>query len=137
MYALLFGFRSSVQGFTRFSVFFQSIARRLAQLPMTMFYDDASLQDLSSAKGAGQRLMVKVMRALGGEFKDAKRQTMNTSCDFLGLVHDLSDAFVSGTVSFQPRYKLAEKTVALASAAVEDDCCPPVVAGKLLGIRAF
>ena len=56
VFALLFGFRSSVNGFTRFSVFFQSIARRLAHLPMTMFYDDASLQDLRSARGEGQRV---------------------------------------------------------------------------------
>ena len=39
VYALLFGFRSSVVNFTRFSVLLQSIGRRVLDLTMTMFYD--------------------------------------------------------------------------------------------------
>ena len=65
VFALLFGFRASVANFSRLSKFYEAVGRRIAFLVMTMFYDDASLQDLSCAKGAGQKLMVKIMRDLG------------------------------------------------------------------------
>ena len=54
VYALRFGFRSSVNIFTSFSVFFQSVARPVAALMLSMFYDDASLIDLDCARGEGQ-----------------------------------------------------------------------------------
>ena len=63
VFALLFGFRASVNNFTRFSVFFQSVGRRIAALLTSLFYDDASLQDLACARGRGQLLMVTLRMA--------------------------------------------------------------------------
>ena len=99
-----------------------------------MFYDDASLQDLSSARGAGQKLMNDTLELIGGRSKPTKSQRMASSSDFLGLIHDVSDAFSTRTVSFTPRPALVEKVRAIASAALEDDVLLPTAAGKLLGI---
>ena len=137
VYAMLFGFRSSVTNFTRFSVLFQSLGRRLLAVVVSMFYDDASIQDFASAKGAAQKCLGSLLVAIGGSFKAAKQQRMNDSADFLGLVHDVKDAFSKMEMSFAPRPSLITKAVAIAEEALLANRLTPTSAGKLLGMRAF
>ena len=136
-FAMLFGFRSSVSNFTRFSVLFEAVARRIVALALSMFYDDASLQDLAQARGSGQASLVKLIKMIGGSFKPEKEQKMNSKSDFLGLIHDLSGVFSDNTATFEPRESLVEKAASMVSVALESDELRPSVAGKLLGLRAF
>ena len=104
---------------------------------ISMFYDDASIQDLASAYGEGQISFEKLLQALGGSFKAEKKQRMGPTADFLGLVHDVSGAFSQGTVSFTPRPALITKATSMCSEALANDQLKPSAAGKLLGVRAF
>ena len=65
VYALLFGFASSVHSFVRFSLFLQSCMRRLGKLPVSFFYDDCNIVDLVRAKGEGQALVQEFLKACG------------------------------------------------------------------------
>ena len=102
-----------------------------------MFYDDASLIDLLSAKGSGQECLGRLLQLLGGSFKKEKQQRMSSSVDFLGLIHSVKDVSTKGRMSFFPRDALVEKTTTLTSIAIEEDRLIPTQAGKLLGLRAF
>eukprot|EP00971_Amphidinium_carterae_P142061 2813754-Amphidinium_carterae.1 len=67
-----------------------------------MYVDDASLMDLSVAKGESQALVGTFMNLLGAPFSKEKRQTMKAVVDFLGVETDLAQAFTQGIVSCWP-----------------------------------
>ena len=62
---------------------------------------------------------------------------MKSSTDFLGLLHDASNAHIDGTVFFEPRPKLVDKARLIVHSAVDNDTLRPSRAGKLLGMRSF
>ena len=57
LWALMFGYSSGVTNFNRWSKFLEAITRRVGCVLWTMNYDDGSLRDLRSAKGACQKLV--------------------------------------------------------------------------------
>ena len=53
--------------------------------------DDGNLIDLAAAKGSGQALIGTMFRLMGAEPSAKKRHLMDSTGEFLGLAHDLSD----------------------------------------------
>ena len=81
----LFGLSSAVMNYNRTPRVLTAIARRWLMLMMAMYFDDASLQDISSAKGKGQRHMQALNRMIGVPFAAEKSIPLGKSADFLGL----------------------------------------------------
>ena len=74
-----------------------------------MYVDDGSLTDLNVAKSEGQTLIGTLYAELGAPLADGKRLYMATSNEFLGVVHDVSQAVRGGYVTFWPKEALVEK----------------------------
>eukprot|EP00974_Lingulodinium_polyedra_P055815 5368009-Lingulodinium_polyedra.AAC.1 len=74
-----------------------------------MDFDDAGFVDISSAKGAGQRLLRRLFSLLGSPFKSAKSVEMCQRRDFLGLVRDFVNILKDGSVGIHVREALAFK----------------------------
>ena len=88
---LPFAFRASIVNFSRSSVFLQSACRRLMHLAASFLYDGASTQDFKSAKGRGQHSAAFLLRSLGFGWPTTETDNGPT-CDFFGLLHDVSKA---------------------------------------------
>jgi hypothetical protein len=137
MYALLFGFSSSVIQFSRFSKFLESFWRRLLFLLWSLYVDDSSIVDFASAKGSAQKLGVRGLGLLGVEQADHKRHLMSPSCEFLGVEHDLSLALSKGVVIFNPKRELQEKVRDLIEDRMDEGQCTPAQASKIRGVAGF
>eukprot|EP00971_Amphidinium_carterae_P099199 1962008-Amphidinium_carterae.1 len=60
---MLFGLASAVIQFGRWSAFLEAATRRVAQVMLAMYVDDAHVADLSAAKGAGQQLCIPSLKS--------------------------------------------------------------------------
>ncbi|CAE8637738.1 unnamed protein product, partial [Polarella glacialis] len=89
---LLFGLSGAVIAFNRFSKFVQHMGRRLLFIVLSMYFDDASLQDWTSSRESAQSCLSQLVSLLGRPWAPAKRQEMASTGDFLGLTHDLGRA---------------------------------------------
>ena len=76
---LLFGLPLAMTGFTRLSRFTEAVGRRLTCTMVSMYFDDAHIADLGSAKGSGQHAFGEVNCLMGSPFAAEKRQVMASS----------------------------------------------------------
>jgi hypothetical protein len=137
-YALLFGWSSSVSGFSRWSYFLEAASRRILALISAMYVDDANLLDLQSGLGVGQDAFVLLLRLLGTPAADEKRQALAEEGEFLGLRHDLRRCGdLAPAIEFWPREKLIQKALILIDEATDQNIVTPGPASKLRGMLGF
>ena len=74
----MFGFSDAVLGFNAVSKFLETVARRLLLLLTTMYYDDASTQDLTSGYGCAQVALDHMFSVFGFRLKAEKRLLMQS-----------------------------------------------------------
>ena len=72
----------------------------------SLYFDDATITDVRSAKGSGQWAMNQLCLMIGSPFAEDKKQTMQSTGTFLGLTHDLSSISKTGHVRFWARDRL-------------------------------
>ncbi len=137
IYGHVFGKSAAVINFHRLRRLVTSAARRLLCLLLAFYYDDATLQDLSTARGRGQRFLRGFFRLLGRTLSESKAVPLQSCADYLGLRHDVSRAMTSGVISFEPRSKLQEKISEAIQAARVAGRLSPAEASKLRGIMQF
>ena len=128
---------SSVMNFIPWTAFLQTVGRRWFLLLLAMFYDDASMQDISTARGRGQRYLQAMFRLFGVPLAAAKSSSLSATCDFLGLVHNLEHALTEGRIAFVPRERVGQSYTSLLDTCLEQEWCDPQQANKLRGIKAF
>ena len=97
---LLFGLPLVVTSFNRFSRLLEALTRRYCQVLTSLYFDDATITDVRSAKGSGQWAMNQLCLMIGSPFAEDKKQTMQSTGTFLGLTHDLSCINQTGHVRF-------------------------------------
>ena len=102
-----------------------------------MYYDDVSLRDLAAAKGAGQMLVNTIFTKLGAPLSERKQQRLADGAEFLGLEHDVSQAFTTGEISFWPRAGLIDQIRDRILEILESGVCTSNQANKLLGVLGF
>ena len=124
-YGQLFGLPLAVTAFNRWPRFFQALARRLGGLMTSLYFDDASIMDWQSGKGA---------KAVGSPFAPEQRQTMSQEGDFLGLWHDFTMTHHTGQVQFWVRDRLQTKVTDFIHEAL---CSKRITASKLFGCLTF
>ena len=106
---LLFGLPLSVTSFNRFSRLLEALTRRFCHILASLYFDDATITDVQSAKGSGQWAMNQLCSLIGSPFAEDKKQAMQSTGTFLGLTHDLSSINHTGHVQFWARERLHDK----------------------------
>ena len=137
LYGQVFGKASAVVIFHRPQRFAQSLSRRWLMVLMSMYFDDATVQDFQAARGRGQRYMGDLFEMLGIPFADDKHVELSQEADFLGLDHTVGPCFATGVVKFRPRTRLREKVQNLTEEMLQTKTCTPAGAGKLRGLTGF
>ena len=135
--AKFFGRAAAVINFHRIQRFMVAVIRRMLGVLFSMYFDDATMQDRASAKGRGQRYVRAVFRMMGIPLATEKEVDMCSQNDFLGLVHDVSQAALSGIVRFWPRQRLRDKAVQMLQTMLDKDYCTPAEASKARGVLGF
>ena len=92
---------------------------------IAFYYDDATIQDLSFARGQGQRFLRGFFRLLGRSLSQSKAVPLQDQADYLGLKHDVSAALQGGVIVFEPRPKLQEKIAGAIAAARQENWLSP------------
>ena len=134
---LLFGLPLAVTSFNRYSRLVEALGRRLCYVLVSLYFDDASIQDWSSSRGSAQWAFGALNQLLGTPFAAEKRQAMRPKGLFLGLDHDLSSALSGGFVSFWARERLETKLKAIIHECRATQTLKPGVAAKLYGLANF
>jgi hypothetical protein len=137
IYGHVFGKSAAVINFHRLQRLVTAACRRLLALLISFYYDDATLQDLNTAKGRGQRHLRGFFRLLGRPLSATKAVDLSARADYLGLEHDVGRALSSGVVSFRPRDKLHEKVADVIAKLRSSKWVSPSDASKLRGIIQF
>jgi hypothetical protein len=137
IYGHVFGKSAAVINFHRLQRLVTAACRRLLALLISFYYDDATLQDLCTAKGRGQRHLRGFFRLLGRPLSATKAVDLSSKADYLGLEHCVERALSSGVVTFRPRDKLHEKVSDVLSALRRARWVSPSDASKLRGIIQF
>ena len=104
-------------------------------MPFSMYFDDATMQDWETEAFLSQACVANLMAVLGSPWAPAKSQNISQEGDFLGLIHDVSQA-KEGVVHFWPRESLVAKILSIINMA-RDVGLPPGVASKLYGVANF
>ena len=113
MYGQVFGRAAAVINFHRVQRLLVAVIRRWLLVLCSMYYDDASLQDLAAAMGRGQRYVRALFRIVGLPLAEAKQVDLNPAADFLWLTHDVTGSLQTGQVVFTSRSGLLAKAVSL------------------------
>ena len=92
MFGQVFGKAAAAINFHRIQRLLVAMNRRWLLVLCSMYYDDASLQDLAAAKGRGQRYVRALLRMVGLPFVEPKQVNLNMEADFLGLSHGMEGA---------------------------------------------
>ena len=87
--------------------------------------DDSSIQELSLARGAGQRILRAAFRIFGTPFAKAKEQDLAQSCDFIGLIHHLAGCMDTQIIEFEPLPALVDKRQVILMSALTQNCLTP------------
>jgi hypothetical protein len=132
---MLFGLSLAVTGFNRFPVFLQAVVRRFTGVLVSMYFDDATIQDFQSARGSGQMALVSIAEALGAPLAADKRQQPSSQGSFLGLDHDLAQGFQY--ITFWPRLRLIQKVQGYLEQILQERKLLPGLAAKLYGCLNF
>ena len=101
----------------------------------SMYFDDATMQDWESEAFHSQACVANLMVVLGSPWAPVKSQNISQEGDFLGLIHDVSQA-EEGVVHFWPRESLVAKILSIINMAREVGL-PPGVTSKLYGVANF
>ena len=134
---LLFGLKGAVIAFNRLSRFVEAAGRRLMWALVSLYFDDATIQDWASGRGSAQWAVSRLVSMLGRPWAPEKKQKMSSSGDFLGLTHDLAQVHVTGQVTFWPREPLLSKLNAILVDAWLGNYFPPGMASKVFGMWNF
>ena len=134
---LLFGFPLAVTSFNRFSRLLEALTRRFCQVLTSLYFDDATITDVRSAKGSGQWAMNQLCLMSGSPFAEDKKQTMQSTGTFLGLTHDLSSINKTGHVRFWARDRLHDKVRGILATARGTGHFSRGTASKLYGLANF
>ena len=113
MFGQVFGKAAAVINFHRIQRLLVAMNRRWLLVLCSMYYDDASLQDLAAAKGRGQRYVRALFRMVGLPLAQPKQVNLNMEADFLGLNHNMEGALQTGEITFTPRASLLVKAKSL------------------------
>ena len=132
---LLFGLPNAVTSFNRWSRLAEAMARRLLMVLMSMYFDDATMQDWAGSIHETQKCVGEFMKLMGSPWASAKSQPGGDQGDFLGLIHDLTEV-QKGTIRFWPREALVKKVTSIIHVARESGL-QSGVAAKLYGICNF
>ena len=133
----VFGKSAAIINFHRLQRLVTAACRRLLALLISFYYDDATLQDLNTAKGRGQRHLRGFFPLLGRPLSASKAVDLDSKADYLGLEHDVAAALSRGVVRFRPRDKLHEKVAEVIARLRRDRWVLPSDASKLRGINQF
>ena len=134
---LLFGLPLAVTSFNRFSRLLEALTRRFCQVLTSLYFDDATVTDVRSAKGSGQWAMSQLCLMIGSPFAEDKKQTMQSTGTFLGLTHDLSCTNKTGHVRFWARDRLHDKVRDILATARQTGHFSRGTASKLYGLANF
>ena len=104
---------------------------------VSKYFDDATLQDLSTARGRAQRQMRGLYRMMGIPLAVKKQVDLTFEADFLGLMHDFTRIAEEGLVGFKPRKALLEKAKQMLMERVQTGRTTPAEASKLRGVMGF
>ena len=136
VYALLFGFKSSVMHYLSWAEFQQAFARRLLVL-MWSIYVDSNVVDFKSNRGSAQEFGRFAFGLLGTPFAELKSKSMTAANDHLGVVTDLSKAVSKRVISFWPRQSLCDKVLGMISEFRATNILTPAMSSKFRGIVQF
>jgi len=137
LFGMVFGKSSGVVVFHRPQRFMQSLSRRWLVILRSMYFDDATLQDLHTAKGQGQLLLCELFSLVGIPFAEEKQVDMGNSADTLGIEHYLKDCLWSGEITVCPRERLRQKIDDFIHNLLVSRQCTPADASKLFGTQGF
>jgi hypothetical protein len=137
LYGMVFGKSSAVVIFHRPQRFMQSMARRWVAVLLSMYFDDASIQDFQKSKGQGQANIRELFALVGLPFASEKQVDMCFEADFLGIEHNTFDCFRTGVIPVRPRERLRNKIDTFISELLQSQRCTPAEAGKTLGMTGF
>ena len=137
MYGQVFGRAAAVINFHRVQRLLVAMIRRWLLVPCSMYYDDASLQDLAAAMGRGQRYIRALFRIVGLPLAEPKQVDLNPAADFFGLTHDVTGSSQTGQVVFIPGAGLLTNAVSLIQDRIQEDSCTPAQASKIRGVLGF
>ena len=137
VYGMVFGKAVSVVAFYRLHRLLQSLGRRWLMLLLSLYFDDATIQDLTTARGRGQLHLNELSELLGFPFATEKHVPLGPSADFLGLTHDVKMAFKTGVIHFKPKARSEEKIDKVIEAVFDAEECWPGVASKIRGMTGF
>ena len=111
--------------------------RRWLLVLCSMYYDDATLQDLAAAKGRGQRYVRALFRMVGLPLAEPKQGNLNMEADFLGLNRGMEGALRTDGITFTPRASLLVKAKSLIESRLQEGSCTPAQASKIRGVLGF
>ncbi len=109
MWRMLFVLAGAAPCFSRWLRLVMAMARRVWMLLRSMYFDDASIQDLRSAKGSAQAALAALALTLGTPFAPTKRQVLSAGLHISGVTRDLSRAVCDGMVKLWPEPELRAK----------------------------
>jgi len=112
----------------------EALTRRYCQVLTSLYFDDATITDVRSAKDSGQRAMNQLCLMIGSPFAEDKKQTMQSTGTFLGLTHDLSCINKTGHVRFWARTSLHGKVRDILATARQTGHFTRGAASKLYGL---
>ena len=108
--ALVFGYRSGVINFNRWSEKLKGVVRRCGAILWTMQHNNGSLRDLSQARSSAGVLVNRILRNLGRLPISQEAPAVGASTrNFLALEHDVSKVISHNVAMFSPRASLADK----------------------------
>ena len=95
---------------------------------LSLYFDDATIQDLADSRGCGQRHFRGMCRMFGFPMAKAKEVDMCLRADFIGLIHEVGNAAENGAATFEPRETLTEKVECMVAKILGDNWCTPAQA---------
>ena len=136
-HSMLFGLPLAVTAFNRLPFLLQAIVRRVCRQLCSFYYDDATQQDWTSTSEASQFNLECIAELVGYPFATEKRQLPQATGDFLGLVHDLSQALQQDVIHLWIRDRLHTKIHEFLDTAMVTHQFHPGSASKLFGCVTF
>ena len=137
LYALLFGLSSSFFNYGRAAAFLESMGRRILHLLFDFYVDDGLHTDQTTAGNSGMDLLVWFLGLLGLPPAPEKLQPMHSCNTYLGIVHHMEQAHISGEVKFDPKPATVQKAQEIMSRMVQENSCTPGQASKIRGVLTF
>ena len=135
--SMLFGTPLAVAAFNRLPFLLQAIVRRVSRQLCTFYFDDATQQDWSSTAVSSQSNLELIAELLGYPFAVDKRQLLQPTGDFLGLVHDMTHALDQDVIHLWIRDRFNAKIHEFIDTAVASQQFHPGSASKLFGCVTF